>query len=183
LSFEWSRKVSPKVERLFRFLEGHVADLEAHLWDLENLPELVIHGDYYGENLIMQGAKVVAVIDFDQAHWCPRALEVAEALIYFAVEHARLEQIVYSGALDLGVAESFMEAYGQVARLTDAELEALPHFVRLIWMCAALDPPLLPRMRARDARRALPEVLYLADWARSHAAELVDIGMSTRKRA
>jgi Ser/Thr protein kinase RdoA (MazF antagonist) len=108
-------------------------------------------------------------------------MEVAEALIYFAREaEKRLEHIVYSAALDLAVAKRFLAAYGTRVWLTDAELEALPHLVRTIWMCASLDPPLAPRPDVKAAPDVLSEVLYLADWAQLHAAELVEIGFAVR---
>jgi Ser/Thr protein kinase RdoA (MazF antagonist) len=145
------------------------------------VPELVIHGDYYADNLIVRDDRIVGVIDYDQAHWCWRAMEVAEALIYFAREaEERLEHIVYSGALDLGAVERFLAAYGTEVWLSDAELEVLPHLVRAIWMCAALDPPLAPRPDVKAALDVLPEVLYLADWAKLHAAEFTEIGFAVR---
>jgi Ser/Thr protein kinase RdoA (MazF antagonist) len=142
----------------------------------------VIHGDYYAENLILRDDKVVGLVDYDQAHWCPRVLEVAEALLFFAREtEKRLEHIVYSGALDLGSVERFLTAYGGTISLSDAEIRALPYFAQMIWMCAALDPPLGPRPRIEDAACVLPEVLYLAGWAQSHRSEVQEIGYAVRK--
>jgi Ser/Thr protein kinase RdoA (MazF antagonist) len=148
------------------------------------LHELVIHGDYYADNLIMRDDEVVGVVDYDQAQWSWRALEVAEALIFFAREpEERLQQIVYSGALDLEAVERFLAAYSRVIHLTDAEIMALPHFVRLIWMCAALDPPLRPHPTAKEAAQVVPEVLYLADWAQAHGAKIQEIGFTVRAGA
>jgi Ser/Thr protein kinase RdoA (MazF antagonist) len=170
------------MEHLTSSLFAHVRDLEDRLGSLAVLPELVIHGDYYAENLIMRDNEVVGLIDYDQAHWCSRVLEVAEALIYFAREpEERLKHIVYPAALDLDVTRRFLAAYGAVVYLSDAELYALPHLVRTIWMCAALDPPLKPRTSVQSAPQVLPEVLYLADWARDHAPELTEMGMATRR--
>jgi Ser/Thr protein kinase RdoA (MazF antagonist) len=173
--------MSREIEQFCRALDAHVANLEAQWGAIERLPKLVIHGDYYAENLIVQEDEVVGLIDYDQAHWCWRALEVAEALIYFAREPAkRLKHVVYPGALDLDAVQHFLSEYCSVARLSDAELCALPEFVRTIWMCAALDPPLRPRPGVRAAPLVLPEVLYLADWAQAHRAELQEIGFSVR---
>jgi aminoglycoside phosphotransferase (APT) family kinase protein len=43
----------------------------------------VIHGDFYGGNLIFRNHRIVAVVDYDLAHWCSPAMEVAEAIIAF----------------------------------------------------------------------------------------------------
>jgi Ser/Thr protein kinase RdoA (MazF antagonist) len=173
LAREWQGSTNAQIASLSRLLLAHQADLEGCFGECGAWPELVIHGDYYAENLIVRGDAIVGVVDYDLAHWCWRALEVAEALIYFACEpEQRLEHIVYSGALDLGAVERFLVTYATVIRLLDAEVRALPHLVRTIWMCAALDPPLRPRPSAQAAPQVLPEVLDLADWAQAHAAEM-----------
>jgi Ser/Thr protein kinase RdoA (MazF antagonist) len=129
----------------------------------------------------MRDNEVAGVVDYDQAQWSWRALELAEALIFFAREpQERLQRIVYSGALDLEAVGRFLTAYGRVIRLSKAEILALPHLVRLIWMCAALDPPLCPRPSATEAGQVVNEVLYLADWAQAHKAQMQEIGFSVR---
>jgi Ser/Thr protein kinase RdoA (MazF antagonist) len=183
LRHEWRGGIGPRVGRLCEALDDHVANLVARSREYAELPELVIHGDYYAENLIMEGDEIVGVIDYDQAHWCWRALEVAEALIYFAREPGkRLRHIVYPGALDLDAVRRFLSEYCSVVCLSDAEINALPLFVRTIWMCAALDPPLRPRPNVQAAPLVLPEVLYLAEWAQAHAAEIREIGLDVRAR-
>ena len=158
-------------------LEIHARQLAASLDRLDRLPHLVVHGDYYAENIIFQGKKVAGIVDYDQANWCARVQEVAEAMIYFAQErNARFRHIVYSGTLDLDAARSFLTAYVETVHLSDAEVRALPHLIRLIWVCAALSPPLRPRLRLDKDRKALCEVLDLADWAQLHAKEIADIG-------
>jgi Ser/Thr protein kinase RdoA (MazF antagonist) len=181
LRYEWRGGVETTVERLCAPLDAHAADLEERLCDLDCLCELVIHGDYYADNLIMRDDEVVGVVDYDQAQWSWRALELAEALIFFAREREeRLRQIVYSGVLDFEAVERFLAAYSRVVQLSDVEILALPQFVRLIWMCAALDPPLGPRPRAKEAAQVVPEVLYLADWAQAHSAKMQEIGFAAR---
>lgn len=182
LIHEWADQASARVQRWMRSLCDQVADLAACLCEVGSLPELVIHGDYYAENLIMHNDQVVGVVDYDEAHWCSRAMEVAEVLIYFAKEtKVHLEHIVYSGALDLDAVESFLAAYGTVVALSDAEIRALPNLIGTIWLCASLNPPMRPRPDAQVAPLVLLEVLYLADWSQSHADELVEIGFATRK--
>jgi homoserine kinase type II len=169
-------------------LSPAIAHLKARAWDLRArfdrfgpLPELVIHGDYHAHNLIVQGDDVVGVIDYDGAHWCSRAMEVAEALIYFAAERpGRLRHIVYTGPLDLNSARRFLKAYLQVLSLTDAEIEALPHLIATVWLCASLDPPLQPPLSPEVAPLALPEILILAEWAREHAEDIVAIARAAR---
>jgi homoserine kinase type II len=179
---EWRGKLDARAHDLCQRLRTHLQDLQARRDQLAKLPALVIHGDYHADNLIVRGDKIAGLVDYDQAHWSWRALEVAEALIFFAREsEPRLVHIVYKGALDLGAVESFLVAYGTAIRLSDAEIRALPDLVRIIWICAALDPPLGPPVDIGNAPQALSEVLYLADWAQAHAEEITEIGLASRR--
>ena len=178
---DWRGKLSARMATLCEALQSHVADVRARFCRVSGLPELVIHGDYYGENLILQGDVVAGVVDYDGAHWCTRAMEVAEALIYFGREpEIRFRHIVYPGVLDLDAIERFLAGYGGAATLSEAEILVLPDLMRTIWLCAALDPPMRSPMSAKEAPRALPEVLALADWARIRAADIIEIGLDTR---
>jgi Ser/Thr protein kinase RdoA (MazF antagonist) len=167
---------------LIQELAGHVRDLERRYQALGQLPELVIHGDYHGGNLIFRNARIVGVVDYDLAHWCSRAMEVAEAIIAFCTDPGlELEHIVYRGALDLALVDSFVTAYLEEALLSQAEIEALPDMIRTIWLCASLDPPLEPPLSRRAAPKALPEILALADWALAHSTALVEVGLAARE--
>ena len=175
LQKSWRGRTTAQLDLFIGELQGHARDLEARFREFGPLPALVIHSDYYADNLIFQGDRVVGVIDFDLAHWCSRAMEVAEALLAFATERCRrFESIVYRGVLELDVAHQFLAAYAETAELSEAEIQALPHLIRTIWLCASLDPPLEPLLSLERAPQALPEILALAGWARAHAADIVE---------
>jgi homoserine kinase type II len=175
----WRGRTDEGLDALVARLVAHADDLRERFAAYAELPALIIHGDYHAGNLILQGDTVVGVVDFDLAHRCWRAMEVAEALIFFATQRTRrLEHVVYAGVLDLQAVGRFIETYSAASALSRAELEALPHLVRTIWLCAALDPPLEPLLSLDRAPQALPEVLVLADWARAHAGDIVGIGMA-----
>jgi len=166
--------VSP-VDRLV----AHADDLHLRLVAFDQLPTLVIHGDYYGQNLLFKGDEVSGLVDYDQAHWAPRIVEVAEALIYFGREAlgadsspARFHHIVYDGWVDVTLAAQFLRTYLEVAPLTQRELRVLPDVMRLIWLSASLRPPLELPLSSGN-REALNEVVALADWAHAHAAGIV----------
>lgn len=178
---EWRGQISSHVEVLVRELENHIQDLAASFRQFGPLPELVIHGDYHADNLIVRGCCVIGVVDYDLAHWCSRAMEVAEALLAFATEGwRRFKVIVYRGVLDLNLVYRFLGAYQGAAALSNPEIHALPHLIRTIWLCASFSPPLEPALSLEAAPGALPEVLALARWAKGHASEIIDIGMAAR---
>jgi Ser/Thr protein kinase RdoA (MazF antagonist) len=169
---------------LLQELEEHVRDLETRYLEFGQIPELVIHGDYHGANLVFQHHRIVAVVDYDLAHWCSRAMEVAEAIIAFCTDPGlELEHIVYRGALDLTLVNRFVTAYLEEALLSEAEIQALPDMIRTIWLCASLDPPLEPPLSRQAAPQALPEILTLADWALAHGSELVEVCLVAREAA
>jgi len=179
----WQLDQQSRLMQMLRELEAQAADLAAHLAGHEALPHLVIHGDYYAANLLFDGDCIVGVVDYDKARWRPRVLELAEALIYFAAERSgHFKHIVYSGTLDPGVVCQFLAAYcNEAVSLSEAEIQALPHWIRTIWLCASLDPPLQPLMSLEAAPQALPEVLALADWAQAHASDMVEIALMAQK--
>ncbi len=179
---EWRPAMMPEIETQVRRLDEHLRDLEGRFLELTHLPGRVIHGDYHGANLVFQEQRVVAVVDYDLAHWCTRVLEVAEAIIAFCTDdRLGLQHVVYPGALDLELVGGFVTAYVEEAPLSEAEIGALPDMLRTIWLCASLDPPLEPPLILSAAHRALPEILTLAEWARSHAAELVEVCLAARE--
>jgi Ser/Thr protein kinase RdoA (MazF antagonist) len=176
----WRVPTDTELDAQVEELKTHARDLATRFSQFGQMPELIIHGDYYAENLIFQGDTVACVVDYDLAHWSWRSMELAEALIYFTTEPStQLKQIVYAGFLDLDAIQRFLGTYCDTARLQESEIRALPHLIRTIWLCASLDPPLEPLLSRSAAPQALPEILMLADWARSRAEDIIEIGLAS----
>ncbi len=99
-------------------LQGQCADLDVRFAAHGALPRLLIHGDYYADNLLFAAHRIVGVVDYDKFRLDARVVEVAEALIYFAspqVHH--LQHLVYPGVLQWASLKQFLEAYCQVSSL------------------------------------------------------------------
>lgn len=182
------------MERLARYLEGRWSGLddwwaemreraatigEAHPQHAD-LTSLVIHGDYYANNLLFEGDHIVALLDYDNAAHQSRVVEVAEALIYFANQRdERLSVGVYDGIMNLERVGRFMAAYDGVWALTPGERAALPATVQAIWLTVSLR-----RLDERaDASRGealarLREAKLLSDWVEAHSAALVEAASS-----
>jgi homoserine kinase type II len=164
------RKLTPAVALLL----AQIDDLEARTVAHRPLPRLVIHGDYYAGNLLFDGDRVVGVLDFDQASWQPRVVELAEALIYFAApDSGPLRHVVYCGALDWDRFARFLRHYISLLIPEEAEVQALPDMIQCIWMQMCLQR-LLERYPRRPAAAAeiLSEVQWLGTWAAEHAAQV-----------
>jgi len=178
LTETWREHLTPEIRALLAELRRHARDLAHRFREFDSLPELVIHGDYYAENLIFRGDTLVGVVDYDRARWTWRVEELAEAVIYFTSERpGRLQHVVYPGVLDLDAVQRFLASCSQRTRLLDLEVRALPHVIRTIWLCAALAPPLRPLLQLDEAPHVLPEVLILAEWAETHVKEIVEAGL------
>jgi Ser/Thr protein kinase RdoA (MazF antagonist) len=180
----WQPLAAPELLPQVLELEEHARDLQRRYWELGQLPELVIHGDYHSANLVFREDRIVGVVDYDLAHWCSRAMEVAEAIIAFCTDPGPgLAQIVYPGPLDLAQINGFVTAYLDEATLSEVEIRALPDMIGTIWICASLDPPLAPPLSREAAPRALPEVLALARWAQANSSQIVDTCLTAQQAA
>lgn len=183
LTQTWHLAQDPTGAEISQQVKSHIADLTARLADHRILPRLVIHGDYYADNLIFEDDRIVGVVDYDKACWQPRVVELAEALVYFASPRpGYMKHIVYPGVLNWDPFMCFVQSYAETAALGAGEMDALPHYVRSIWISAALR-----RLVESDGRRhhtceALLEVLELAEWATDNAEQMIDIARAATSR-
>ena len=181
LQESWGPWPGSELAPLLAQLQRHDQDLQSLYADFGQLPELVIHGDYHGANLVFRGNQIAGLVDYDLAHWCLRVMEVAEACIAFCTDPGlRLKHIVYQGILDVELVMGFLTAYQRETPLLEAEIQAFPEMIRTIWLCAALDPPLGPHLSLEAATRALPEILALADWAAENREDLKEVCLVAR---
>ena len=86
----------------------------------ENLHWHIVHGDFFGANLLYNGERVSGVLDFKFARPDYRVREFAETLLRVANDF---------GPLFWGTARSFVEGYAQHVNLTRAEIELAPRFM------------------------------------------------------
>ncbi len=158
-----------------RRLQAEVHDLADHFGRHPTPPRLVIHGDYYADNLIFSGDRIVGVVDYDRARLEPRVAELAEALIYFASpQTSHLKHLVYPGFLEWEPFHRFLQSYGEVVPLRGEEARALPDYVGAIWLSWSLRRLLEGGLQPGCAAEALQEVCLLVDWARANAGQMVE---------
>jgi homoserine kinase type II len=102
-----------------------------------DLPHVLIHGDVHRDNLIFRGDTVAALIDFDQVTVDARIVDLADALVDFAVGAAPADWYpwgVYAGPLDATRARGLIDGYCQSLPLSSAERAALLVIVEVIWL-------------------------------------------------
>ena len=149
---------------------------EAHPQQAQ-LEPLVMHGDYYANSILFEGREIVALLDYDNAAYQNRVVEVAEALIYFGKQpDKRLTAGVYGGLINLDKARRFMEAYNALWPLGDNERQALAATIEAIWLTVSL---LRLDERAEPDRAEVLERLQamrlLSDWAYGQRGELLEV--------
>jgi len=90
---------------------------------LHQLPPAPLHGDWQTNNLFFDGDRLSSIIDFHQADYAPRVLDLAVAVERNCFFWNRISA-GEDEAHDLGHARLLLESYHEVAPLTDAERTA-----------------------------------------------------------
>ena len=176
LSESWHLREDAELAAIGSELEQQAGRLAARFAERERLPAVVIHGDYYGDNLLFEGDRIVGVVDYDKACWQPRVVELAEALLYFASSQpGDLKRLVYRSFLDVPLCAHFVQAYGEHVALSASEARALPDYVRCIWLQVSLQRLWEQGPRPADAGEALCEVLTLDRWASDNMEQMAGI--------
>ena len=117
------------IEASLDYFTDTLSEIEKSILRLpyENLPRLIIHGDYRRQNILFHGERIAAVMDFHRSRSEARSLDLAIALadIVPRVENGH-------GA---NLARNFVTGYGRVGSLSEDEVEALPALVeaRVAW--------------------------------------------------
>jgi homoserine kinase type II len=166
----WQLDRDTGLEGIISHLQAQTLDLAARFGQHGPLPELVIHGDYYADNLLFDGERIVGVVDYDKSSWQPRVVELAEALIYFASPRpGQLTHLVYPGVLQWEPLQRFLGAYSPVPAVSADEARTLPDYIQCIWLQISLQRLLEKGPRPTWAGEALEELVVLSDWVESNA--------------
>lgn len=177
LARAWDSVLAEPLDSLILTVEQQIKGLGERFAAQEPLPRLVIHGDYYAENLLFNGDRICGVVDYDRACWQPRVVEMAEALIYFAAPRsATMEHLVYPGPLDWERLTEFLRYYGHMVIPGESEVQALSDYIECIWLQVSLCCLLTQNPERPDnSCQALEEVLALSLWARDNASRIAEV--------
>jgi Ser/Thr protein kinase RdoA (MazF antagonist) len=91
-------------------------------------PTHIVHGDWHPGNMLFRGSRVAAVIDYDTARLCPRALDIANGVLQFSITMRGSDPQRWPVGLDEGRFKRFLRGYETVpgSVISVAELDALP---------------------------------------------------------
>jgi homoserine kinase type II len=109
--------VKKRIDAILEYLFEQTKPIKA-------LPQQLIHGDLITGNMLMEGARMTGILDFENCTANPRAMDFAIALDAWSWD-----------ALGTGNEWARMDAlgrgYARVSKLTDAEIAALPALILL----------------------------------------------------
>jgi len=118
-------------------LRSELEHQQVQVWD--GLPQGVIHGDLFVDNILFDGDKVSGIIDFYYAHTAPWAMDIAITLN---------AQAVMLSEQDDARMQAFLNGYESLRPLQEREFQALPVLLRLaalrFWVSRLFDA-LYPR--------------------------------------
>src|SRR3954462_12492055 len=120
-----SEAAAPRADELQHglraFLAAELDQLEDGRWP-QNLPQGGIHADLFPDNVLFLGDRLSGLIDFTFACNDTLAYDVAICLNAWCFESDH--------SFNVTKARAFLNAYGRVRKLTDAEQDALPLLAR-----------------------------------------------------
>jgi homoserine kinase type II len=132
------RDIMGDLQEVLSWYDARASHLRNRMFDstYKTLPHLMIHGDMHRENMLFSGDQVTALLDYDQATWDARIVDIADALIAFATS-AKMENLMwglFQSALDEDRTCQFIEAYSSVWALSHAEISMLPTVIEMLWL-------------------------------------------------
>lgn len=132
------RDIMGDLQDVLSWYDARASYLRSRMFDsnYNTLPHLMIHGDMHRDNVLLSGDQVTALLDYDQATWDARIVDIADALIAFATS-AKVDNLMwglFQTTLDEECTCQFIEAYSSVWSLSHAELSMLPTIIELLWL-------------------------------------------------
>jgi homoserine kinase type II len=173
------RGVAPHETNLHELLEraqGALDQFDARLAQYHaDLPQSVVHHDAHLGNLLFHRGQLVALIDFDDAHYGYQVDDVAVMIENWACEGEP------SGSMNIGKASAVVREYERHRELTSAEREMLPDFMLMYLLCDTAEDVRRAMARGEDVERAIEECdmykIYLRhandpDWRAALSSEV-----------
>ena len=145
---------------------------------LNDWPMQIIHTDWHPGNMLFQGTRVVAVIDFDASRLAHRIIDAANGALQFSILGASDDTDAWPDHIDEDRFRTFIAGYDQVpeAVMSRAELRAVPWLMieALIAECAI--PIAATGMFSRlPGGRFLQMVNRKVEWMQQNADRLVSL--------
>lgn len=143
-----------------------------------DLSTVVVHGDWHPGNLLYDGIKVQAVIDFDSARREPRVVDVANGVLQFSMEITKAEDpSTWPDGLNAGRLRAFLVGYDQhgAVPLTEQEYEVVPWLIVEALIAESITPIAATGRFARIPGSVFLEMVERkVRWIQPRAAKIIE---------
>jgi Ser/Thr protein kinase RdoA (MazF antagonist) len=168
-----ARQIADELGRYY----GEAAD-RADALGLSKLPVQVGHSDWHPGNMLFDGHKVVAVIDYDAARLLPRVIDIANGALQFSIQGRGGDTGRWPEQVDEDRYKAFFQGYVSVqgCELTPIEKQTVPWLMIQALIAESVIPVaatgLFAKMSGADF---LTMVLRKVRWIEEHQERLIGI--------
>jgi len=133
----------------------------------------VVHGDWHPGNLLFEGHKVVAVVDFDSIRFAPATTDLANGMLQFSIVGDRPDPAQWSAHFDRGRLFEFFNGYYEVIRLSERKRYGLIDLMIEAMIAEAVLPVAATGFFGSHSGQAFLEmILRKTKWLRRNRREL-----------
>lgn len=139
----------------------------------------VVHGDWHPGNLLFEGRKVVAVVDFDSIRYSPAVTDLANGMLQFSIVGDRPDPTQWSAHFDRNRLFEFFNGYREVTRLSERKRYGLIDMMIETMIAEAVLPVAATGFFGHHSGQAFLEmILRKTKWLRRNRRELREVMMA-----
>lgn len=168
-----AQDLAGELDKAYREAAGDADNLGLREW-----PVQIGHSDWHPGNMLFDGPRVVAVIDYDSARLLPRVIDVGNGALQFSILRNGDDISYWPEQADEPRYRAFFEGYASATggQLTLAERRALPGLMIQALIAESVIPVAATGHFAQiSGGDFLRMVLRKARWLRAHEKELIEM--------
>ncbi len=136
----------------------------------------VVHGDWHPGNLLFEGHKVAAVVDFDSIRYAPAVTDLANGMLQFSIVGDRPDPTQWSAHFDRGRLFEFFNGYQEITRLSERKRYGLIDMMVETMIAEAVLPVAATGFFGSHSGQAFLEmILRKTKWLRRNRRELREV--------
>jgi Ser/Thr protein kinase RdoA (MazF antagonist) len=97
----------------------------ANRFGFDSWKQQIIHGDWHPGNILFQGDRIVAVVDFDSVRVSPPPTDLANGMLQFSIVGDKPDPADWPDHFDRARLLEFLAGYREITRLSERKLHSL----------------------------------------------------------
>jgi Ser/Thr protein kinase RdoA (MazF antagonist) len=171
---EAARKMRAVAEELI--LRYDKASVRVNQLGFKSWKRQVVHGDWHPGNLLFEGHRVVAVVDFDSIRFSPAVTDLANGMLQFSIVGDRPDPTQWSAHFDRNRLFEFFNGYQEVTRLSERKRYGLIDMMIETMIAEAVLPVAATGFFGSHSGQAFLEmILRKTKWLRRNRQELREV--------